>query len=175
MRSNSFVLFIVLALFSIESPANARPAGITEFQQREAAVCGKGFFDDIYKGDRAELACKRKKSNAKGCGHFMSFTFTRNASLKNGECLTRIYPLDALAPESTSEVPIRTYSPQGKEIYQWLSAYSDCEALQQAKKLQKRRPKDIALQRTVRVLQTAWWPENFKCPGEVRVAKPNAK
>jgi hypothetical protein len=175
MRSNSFALFVMLALFSIESPANPGPSGITEFQLREAAICGKDFFDDIFKGDRAELACKLKKPNAEGCGHFMSLTFTQKASNKKGKCLSRIHPLDALAPESTSNVPIQTYSPQGKEIYYWLSAYSGCEALQQAKKLQRRRPKDIALQATISVLQIAWRPENFKCPDEARVAKPDAK
>jgi hypothetical protein len=154
MQSSSLAVFVVLMFGSFLTNASARPSGIAEKQLRETAACGEEFFINIYKGNMFELACERKESNAKGCGYFMALTYTRNASLKESECITHIHPPDVFDIANTIDVPIKTYSPRGREIFQWLAAFSSCNSLLEAKKALRRRPNDIALQRTVRQLDT---------------------
>lgn len=154
---------LALLLVAAMGAADAQPAGITGEMLRLAERCGESFFRDIYKGEQAAVACKQGVPNAKGCGEFMTWTSTRNASMANGMCIERFYPKIAWRNSPVNGKYLEGYSPEESKIFSWLAAVSDCKAGQLAKQALDANPDDLALRKTLNIFLTPGWPPSFKC------------
>lgn len=156
------VLALLLAT-AIEAADAPQPAGITGEMLRLAERCGESFLHDLYKGEQAEVACKQGVPNAKGCGEFMTWTSTRNASMAKGMCIERFYPKIAWRNSPVNGKYLEGYSPEESKIYSWLAAVSRCKAQRMAKQAHDANPDDLALRKTLDLLLAPWpWPPKCK-------------
>jgi hypothetical protein len=148
-----------LLLVAAASAANAQPAGIDDEMLRLAERCGEAFFQDLYRGYQAGVACKQGDSKAVGCGEFMTATSVRNASMANGLCIERFHPKADWRRFPINGNYLEGYSEREGHVFRWLSSVADCKALRMAKQALDANPGDLALRQTFDLLRRpSLWP-----------------